>query len=299
MEEYYWDTRIEYLTKSRTVWFNHDFIEFLIKTVWRIKSPVNIADFGCGNGFLGSVFMPLLPNGSTYTGYDKGEKLIENAKAVFSESPYKTDFHQCDLLHEEVLRKYDIVICQALLMHISGPERMLAKMIDAAGSGGLVICIEPNWNVTNAALHIEGLDLAGQCNLGLLQKLWKKEREEEKTDKCIGTKIPFMMQKLGLKDISIRMNDCINFINPHADEAEYEKQRNTFLADGWGREMGNKDEFVQNLSKRGVTADEAGFQYDCEKEMNEFVQKNHQNISALSVPPSFISYGRKKLYNPS
>lgn len=46
--------------------------------------------------------MPLLPKGSTYTGYDKGFKLIQNAKELFSNSPFKAEFFKRDLLQEEI-----------------------------------------------------------------------------------------------------------------------------------------------------------------------------------------------------
>lgn len=75
--------------------------------------------------------------------------------------------------------KYNIVICQAFLIHIPDPECMLSKMIDASIEGGLIIFIEPNWNVSNAATYIDGLDIDRYCNLGILQKLWKNEIESE------------------------------------------------------------------------------------------------------------------------
>lgn len=49
--------------------------------------------FGCGNGFLGSVLLPLLPEGSSYTGFDKGTKLLLEARNIFSKTSYKTVFH--------------------------------------------------------------------------------------------------------------------------------------------------------------------------------------------------------------
>jgi len=293
MEKYYWDNKIEYLEETRKTWFNYDYIEFLIQSVWKINKPESIADFGCGNGFLASVLMPRLPKGSTYTGYDKGEGLIENAQKLFSKAPFDVEFIHCDLIKEEITKKYDLVICQAFLMHIPEPEHMLRKMIDAVKSNGLVICIETNWNVANAAMYIDGLDVDGQCNLGILQKLWMNEKEELKTDKCIGMKIPCIMQEQGLKDISIRMNDCVRFANPYGDSDDYIEVRNTLLADGWGHDMDDRGNYIKNLCSRGVTLKEAELQYNCEKEINEFVKTNKDNIMMLTIPPMFISYGRK------
>ncbi len=293
MSEIDWNTKLEYLNESRKSWFNLDYIEFLVKNVWHINKPIKVADFGCGNGFLGSVLLPLLPEGSSYTGFDSGTKLLVEAINIFSKTSYKTEFINCDLMTDIISEQYDLVVCQAFLMHITRPEYILDKMINATLDGGLVICIETNWNVGNAAMYIDGLDIDGYCNLGLLSKLWKREKSEQGTDKCIGMKIPAMMQKAGLKNTNIRMNDCVRFANPYADKIEYNRQLQTFLADGWGREIGDEDDYVQALNKRGVTVEEAHLQFQCEKEINEFVKKEKDNLMVLSIPPMFISYGTK------
>ena len=288
-----WNTQLEYLTESRKAWFNLDYMEFLIKSVWRIEKPVKVADFGCGSGFLGTVLLPLLPKGSSYTGYDRAEKLLEAAESLFSGSGYETEFICCDLENEVITKQYDIVVCQAFLMHLAEPDKMLRKMKNALVDGGLVICIETNWNVTNAAMYIDGLDVDGYCNLGLLSKLWKKEKEQSGRDKCIGMKVPVMLQKLGLKNVSIRMNDCVRFINPYGDSGDHIRNLKTFLADGWGREMPDEDAYIKSLCERGVTEEEARLQYGCEKEINEHVRNMGEGLTALTIPPMFISYGYK------
>lgn len=50
MSEYYWDKKVEYLRNTRWLYYNDDYLEFLVKGVWKIKGPVNIIDFGCGYG---------------------------------------------------------------------------------------------------------------------------------------------------------------------------------------------------------------------------------------------------------
>lgn len=73
MGEYYWDTQIDYLMNTRYLYFNDDYLEFLIKKVWDLSKPLHIVDFGCGCGYLGLKLLPLLPKGSKYTGIDLGE----------------------------------------------------------------------------------------------------------------------------------------------------------------------------------------------------------------------------------
>ena len=75
MEEYYWDTKIEYLRNTRDLYYNDDYLSFLVNTVWRIDRPVRMIDFGCGYGYLGLKLLPMLPKGTTYTGLDKGAEV--------------------------------------------------------------------------------------------------------------------------------------------------------------------------------------------------------------------------------
>lgn len=293
MPETDWNTHLNYLKDSRKRWFNPDYVEFLVQKVWKIDKPLRVADFACGVGYLGSILMPILPKGSSYTGFDNADTLLKAASLMFDESDYETNFIHCDLVNEDINEKYDLVICQAFLMHLPEPEKMIKKMIDTAVDGGLIICIDTNWNVGNAAMYIDGLDMDGYCNLGLLSKLWKKEKNVYGSDKCIGTKLPSMMQKLGLKNVSMRLNDCARFINPYGDKEEYKKQLETFYADGWGHEMDTQEKVVASLCSRGITKEEALYQYSCEKEINDYIRAKGEDLMALTLPPMFISFGTK------
>lgn len=61
----FWENKLEYLLRTRKSSWNHDYMNFLIKQVWKIDKPVRVLDCGCGYGFLGMLIMPLLPKGST------------------------------------------------------------------------------------------------------------------------------------------------------------------------------------------------------------------------------------------
>ena len=60
----YWDERLDYLKMTRKSMWNEDYILFLIRDVWKIKTPITVLDCGCGYGALGLLIMPLLPEGS-------------------------------------------------------------------------------------------------------------------------------------------------------------------------------------------------------------------------------------------
>lgn len=72
MSEYYWDSQIEYLKRTRDLYYNDDYLEFLVKSVWRITESVNIIDFGCGFGYLGLKLLPY---------YQKVQDILELIKA--------------------------------------------------------------------------------------------------------------------------------------------------------------------------------------------------------------------------
>ena len=69
-EKDYWEDRLAYLKASRRAMWNEDYLRFLVEQVWEIDRPVDVLDCGCGFGYMGRMMLPLLPEGSTYTGID-------------------------------------------------------------------------------------------------------------------------------------------------------------------------------------------------------------------------------------
>jgi hypothetical protein len=46
MSEYYWDAKVDYLTRSRRLYFHDDYIEFLLTRVLGLTERTHIVDFG-------------------------------------------------------------------------------------------------------------------------------------------------------------------------------------------------------------------------------------------------------------
>ena len=116
-----WNGKIEYLRESRKDLWNADYFAFLVEHVWKFDKPVKIIDFGCGMGYMGSVLLPLLPEGSTYTGLDVAANLLEQARDTFAKTPWQTEFIEQDLTTYEPKEAYDLTICQCALIHIPSP----------------------------------------------------------------------------------------------------------------------------------------------------------------------------------
>ena len=291
MDEYIWDTRADYLKRSRQDMWNSDYMQFLVERVWRVESPVDIVDFGCGLGFMGAMLLPLLPKGSTYTGLDKGKALLEEAKKIFLNSPYDVTFVETDLLTYKPQKKYDIAVCHAVLQHIPGCIGVMEKMRDSVVHGGKVICMECDRNMANAALYFDGVDLNRMNNLGILQKLWLSDLDKEGSDHTIGMKIPAYMQKIGLKDIGVRLSDCVNFINAEGDKQAYKTHYDSFISGGWGDINKDREQFVRSLISRGLTREEAEYQFGCEMALNEYVSQNKDSACIVTALCQIISFG--------
>lgn len=293
----HWDNRLDYLKHSRPFFWNNDYLEFLVEKVWKITRPINIIDLGCGYGHLGLLLLPILSKGSTYTGVDVSDKLIAEAKTLFKDSDYKTEFIQSDLNLYSAKRKYDIAICQCRLRHLPNPKNILKKMIDTVSVGGMVVCIEVNREFENAGLYIEGLDYGSFDNkTSALKKLWKTELISEGRDYSIGMKVPFYMQELGLHNIDVRINDRVNFINPYGDKNHYKEQISSLLkSNSWDKVLSNdeKEKIITFFMNRGSTRAQAELYVKTETEISDYFIENNNNVNVLKTQCLLISYGTK------
>lgn len=204
-----WGEQLEYLETTRRDLWNDDYLEFLIQKVWCFKTPIHILDIGCGYGYLGIKLLPLLPEGSTYTGVDINRTLLEKAEVIFSNTHFDTTFVHMDIYEYEGDKKYDVAICQAVLRHLYEPEEVLKLMINAVKKGGKVIAVEVNRMIEACGYYHSKMDYHPWHTLDIFKHLWMNERSKNKRDFGIGIKLPSMMYQLGLKNIQCRLNDKV------------------------------------------------------------------------------------------
>lgn len=219
-----WGMEKEYLHSTRQNLWNNDYFEFLVKCVWKIDRPVRIIDFGCGYGYLAQMLLPLVPKGSTYKGVDISEDLIAEAREMFSDTK-EVSFEVTDLNDYEPAAEYDIAICQAVLRHLTKPEDILKKMIGSVKEKGLVICIEPSRRMENAGVFVDNEAYDPFENDEFLRHKWLSEEKSGGRDYQIGMKTPVLMEKLGLNNIGVRINDYVDFVGVSSDDFETEKRR--------------------------------------------------------------------------
>jgi len=290
MSENIWDSKLDYLKTSRRCFFNLDYLKHLIDNVWRIVRNVDIVDFGCGNGELGMSLLPLLPEGSIYTGLDSSTVLLDSARKAFSERPYAHQFKQADITTYEPKSKYDMAVCRTVLQHIPDALNVMERMKQSVKPGGLVICIETDRNLDNAGLYFDGLDLHSFNNLGILQKLWYTQHMHGGSDHTIGTKLPAYLQKIGLKNIGVRMSDYVQFLNPDDEPTKHSLDVAAFHA-AWDTTARDEKSAVKNLISRGLSEEEAGIQLKCETAVQKYIRDNAETRCILHPTFLIIAYG--------
>ncbi|RXZ81745.1 class I SAM-dependent methyltransferase [Paenibacillaceae bacterium] len=291
MSDYFWDNQIEYLRNTRWLYYNDDYLEFLIQRVWKINEPVKIIDFGCGYGYLGLKLLPMLPEGSTYTGIDKGKDLISKAKEVFLELPHKTEFFVADIENTNIDCEYDIAMCHAFLLHMKEPISILKKMIQSVVNNGRIICFEPHWIANMANYSFHELDQSKIIQLGILQKLYEKDAKQNGKDGNIGMNVPILLSQLGIKNVDCRVSDRVNFLDQSMEIMNKVRLYQSLREEGIGQVPGDKNEIMNNLVMRGLTAEEAERQYKAELLLSqEFIEN-----SWLTYAPNMkISFGTIK-----
>lgn len=297
-QAHYWNEKLDYLKATRKSFWNDDYFEFLVKAVWKINKPVTVADFGCGYGVLGMKLLPLIPKGSSYTGIDISETLVDEARKIFSlETDHRIQFIHSDVMTVESHQKYDVVICQALLRHVQEPKNVLRKMIDSVKEGGLVICIETNRPFEEMSNMIAGYDYKPWDNLKNLSKLWTSELENEERDFSIGLKVPMLMSECGLIDIDVRMNDKMNFIDFRGDRADYKNSLESFKeSKGWHKDIGQQElQTKELLRNRGYTHTEIEGFIKSRNSMRDYIKNNQSSLNILYNYGTIITYGYRKM----
>ncbi|HDR7545308.1 MULTISPECIES: class I SAM-dependent methyltransferase [Bacillus] len=288
METYDWNSKLAYLKNTRDLYYNSDYVSFLVNSVWKISEPVHVVDYGCGYGYLGLLLMPLLPEGSKYTGIDSGETLLAEARELFRSLPYESEFLEGDAIEIELNDTYDIAICHAFLLHMSSPKTMLQKMIHSVKSGGKIICFEPHWISNMSSYTLDGENQSEIIQLGILQNLFESDTQRSGKDGNIGMKIPIYLSELGVKNIECRVSDKVNFLDSNMHHNDKNDLYQSLKEEGIAGDPGDKQQFVERLMAKGLTYDDALAQYEAEL---RFFKIFHVHSSLVYAPNMKITFG--------
>lgn len=291
--EDFWNNKLEYLLRTRKGYWNDDYASFLVSQVWKIDKPISVLDCGCGYGFLGLLLLPYLPKGSTYTGIDFAEDLIQKGKSLFTKQGTEATFICKDVFEYSAENQYDFVVCQAVLRHLDNPAAFIQKMITFAKPNGYVVCIDANREFECCGLYIDGMDYQDLCRHEGLEKKWQAELTMQGRDYAVGIRAAHMMQKLGLIDVDVRMNDKAEFVTPQS--ANYDKTKNDFITyNDWtsGISKDEKDKLILQLLTHGLSRKEAEDYCNRHVKIAKFFSDNPA-AGYTFMKGQMISYGKK------
>jgi transcriptional regulator with XRE-family HTH domain len=288
-----WNGKTDKLYKNRKYFWNEDYLKFLVEKVWQIKSPIDIIELRCGDGYLGVKLLEILPEGSTYTGVDN-EYFTKKAKLNFSNAELDSRFVVSDIYSLEMDKTYDMAICQAGLRHMNKPVEVLKRMRAAVKKSGLVVCVEINREFENVGVYIDGMSYDYLCTAFDFHKVWRKELEQEGRDYAIGMRLPFYMKELGLQDIDIRMNDKVLYVDP--DMEGYEEKLQDFIGiNGWDKSfsIASQEKTIELLMNRGVDRAEAEAYIKMQAKIADYFNNGESKRAFLKVYGLMVVCGRK------
>ena len=288
-----WDNRVQLIENNRPFFWNDDYLAYLVKEVWKLDEPADLIEFCCCDGDFGKRLMKLLPEGSTYTGVDS-QFLIKKAEENFKNETYPASFLASDLYEVKFKKKYDLCVCQASLRHMNQPVRILEEMKEAVKEGGMVICAEVNREIENVGTYIDGIAYDRMCASFDWRKLWLAELKREGRDYAAGVRTPFYMQRIGLRDVDVRLNDKVTFVTP--SHKDYSKIRDAWIA-FQGYEDPDSGSVSENMAdffmSRGYKRTEVEALYRFRKEIKDYIEENREQLSFLHTSGFLISYGRR------
>jgi ubiquinone/menaquinone biosynthesis C-methylase UbiE len=271
----YWDTAGEYLRQCFILQHNEDYLDFLVKRVWKLDRACRLAEFGCGNGKMGLQLMAFMAQGSSYTGIDESSRLVAEGRQAWAKTSWQSQFHQGSIYAAPFAGGvFDVTLTHTVLMHVPYPERVLKEMMRVTRPGGLVITCEANRNAHTALLHIDETNHQDTAPLELFQTINREVYRRTGVDHNIGAKLPVLMHRAGLKNIQARLSDAVHCLFPPMDSDDKSRLFKAICDEGYGAPAPTaeqREKWKANLMGYGISAE------DAEAEINRELEEDFLN----------------------
>ncbi|HCP44686.1 MAG TPA: hypothetical protein DIU15_01430 [Deltaproteobacteria bacterium] len=187
-----------------------------------LRPGLQVTDFGCGWGYLGHLLLPAISPGGRVDGFDLHQSLLEKGRARATEASRKgrLRFTEADVtaLEDVPDNRYDLAICQTVLMHLNHPEKAIAEMKRVVRPGGRVAAIEPDLftarqSVVECDMDGELLQLRAEVDLHVMAGA----RASGAGDYRIGPRLPGLFAAAGLKEPQLWLNPRVHSCTPPYD----------------------------------------------------------------------------------
>lgn len=240
----YWNKNRKLFEVWKSLYWNDDYFSFLVSDVWKLNRPMDILDFGCGYGFLGMKFLPLLPEKSSYTGIELDSREIERAENIFKATPYEHRFIRQNIYEFHPQKKYDIVVALYLLSYVKHPQQILEKMKACLKPDGLLIVIDSNMAVEQAGFFAGLEQEENDFQRPDFTPVWENETFHRERDFRMGTRLPYLFKKCGMKNIEARISDRVMIYDSGDKENERFNHTFRYVYENEDSFQGGKDYFL-------------------------------------------------------
>lgn len=209
-----------FLDEQRRYLWNKDYWKNVLVPLFKLNQDSVVLDVGCGLGFLGQSLAAFASDGKII-GVDLDAKLIEAAKKIARKSQFSKifDFRVGSAYELPVdSDAVDLSICQTLLMHLEEPMKAVSEMRRVTKKGGRVAAIEPDYAgyaLFDTAYETMGFSLEERMKLLRWDKiLTVGKKKMGRGDNEIGSKVPYLFFKNGLRIVTVRCFDRVFWLIP-------------------------------------------------------------------------------------
>lgn len=218
---------------------------------WDLEKARQALDVGCGVGHWSLSLARVLPTHCRLIGVDRETEWIQRATA----SALALGLEERCTFQRGVAERlpfpdasFDLVTCQAVLMHLAVPEHGLREMQRVLRPGGILVTIEP---ANRSAMTMCGSldrssdEIAEEVRFYLTCERGKVASGEG--DNSIGDRLPGLVARLGFEDVRVsQWEHAFPLFPPYDDDAqrvlvaEMRDELNRQIWVGWDREAARR-----------------------------------------------------------
>jgi SAM-dependent methyltransferase/acyl carrier protein len=173
---------------------------------WVTGEDLEIADFGCGTGYLLEKLIQMFPS-SKFTGVERDAHLCSIARTRLGR--YGTvikDVVNCSISDfKPRLASFDVIFMRLVLEHAPDPVAMLRHIRSLLKGNGRVIIIDNDFDFhTRTFPSVKELDL--------LYNAYCRSRSEDGGDPCIGRNLPLLLRMAGYDALDLEILPAHNHL---------------------------------------------------------------------------------------